>query len=235
MRSELSSIIKPEIWEICRCLGPSRLKEHYYLAGGTGLALQIKHRMSDDLHFFSINQAASLEAIALLKLLKLIFPQYMVRIDLKLSNQLDVFVDNTKVCFMTCDYPLLTPLVEGSSIAAELTGLKLASAREIALMKALNIIRKPDWEDYVDLLFLLQTAGIDLAYILNNASLKFNSQDKMDFSAKTFLERLRNMHNIPYKSEALVKITGNSLTAQDIETFLEKMVMQYINDQSRPG
>lgn len=236
MHSELLSIIKPEIREICQRLGPSRLKDHYYLAGGTSLALQLKHRMTNDLHFFSINQTAALEAIAILKLLKLIFPQYVVRIDLKLSNHLDVFVDNTKVSFMTYDYPLLTPFIEGSSIATELNGLKLASVHEIALMKAFEIIRKPCWEDYIDLYFLLQTASVDLAYILNNTNRKFVSNNKIEFSTKAFLERLRHTHNFPDKNEALSKIAGDPLSSQDIEAYLEKVVIQYINDQGhRPN
>ena len=231
MHSELSPIIKPVVWEICRRLGPSRLKDCYYLADGTSLALQLKHRMTDDLHFFSMNQAAALEAVAIFKLLKLIFPQYVVRIDLKLSNQLDVFVDNTKVSFMAYDYPLLTPLVDGSSITTELTGLKLASAQEIALMKALNIVRKPGREDYVDLYFLFQSASVDLAYILSNANRKFISNNKTDFSTKVFLERLKHMPNIPDKCDVLSKIAGDPLSPQDLETYFENLVAQYIKDQ----
>lgn len=227
MCSDVSKILKPELLEICRRLGSAKLKDHYYLGGGTGLALQIGHRMVDDLCFYSINHSAALEAVSILKLLKLLFPHQSVRIDLKLSNQLDIFIDNTKVCFITYEYPPLNLLVEGSSIAAALSGLKIAAVQDIALMISLNIVRRPCFEDYIDLYFLLQSGRVDLAYILNHAGQKFASDNKIDFYLKRFLERVRYIPEITNKEETLKRIIAAPLTPQEIEAYLQESVIQY--------
>ncbi len=231
MFSDISHVIKPALLEICQRLGTTMLKDHYYLAGGTGLTLQIKHRSAEDLEFYSLNQPSAQEAVAIFRLLKLVFPQHTIRIDLKLSNKLDIFIKNTKLSFTAYDYPLLNPLIEGSCIASELTGLKLASTQEIALMNALNIIRKPSFKDYVDLYFLLQTASIDLPYILNNANRKFVSNSEKDFSTKLFLERLRNTQDLNDKSDALSKIVGDPLCPQEVEAYLASAVLEYSKNQ----
>lgn len=39
-------------YEICRNIAKSNLSKKFYLAGGTALALQLRHRKSYDLDFF---------------------------------------------------------------------------------------------------------------------------------------------------------------------------------------
>lgn len=234
MHSEFSRAVKPELLEICRCLSPSRIKDHYYLAGGTCLAMQIGHRSTDDLCFFSMNRAASLDAVSILKLLKILFPRKNVRINLKLSEQLDVHIDNTKIGFNTYDYPLLNPLLDGASLTEALNGLKLASVQDIALMKSFDIVRKPSFMDYIDLYFLLHTDQVDLAYILNHADRKFAANNKIDFYLKRFLERLRYPMETDDKAESLRTILTDQLSAEDIELYFEQIVLQYAKSKA-PG
>jgi hypothetical protein len=47
------STITPDMREIMNGFGKSDIGSHFYLAGGTALALQIGHRTSVDLDFFS--------------------------------------------------------------------------------------------------------------------------------------------------------------------------------------
>ena len=46
-------VLSPEAWRIVRRLTADRWLEAWTLAGGTGLALQLGHRYSEDLDFFS--------------------------------------------------------------------------------------------------------------------------------------------------------------------------------------
>lgn len=231
MYQEISQTVQPEFLHICRQLGRTRLKDCYYLAGGINLALQMKHRTADDLIFFSINPSTALDAVSILKLLKLVLPESNIKIDLKLSHQLDVFIDHEKVSFITNHYPLLNPPLGGSVINAELTGINLASVQDMALIKAFNIIRKPSFDDYVDLYFLLQTNTANLTYILNNAHRKFVSNNQSDFSAKVLLERLRTPQELSDKNEAVSKILGAPLKPQEIESYLEKAILKYIKER----
>lgn len=234
MPSEFAKTVKPELLEICRSLLPSKIKDHYYLAGGTCLAMQIGHRSTDDLCFFSMNRAASLDAVSILKLLKILFPRRDIKIDLKLSDQLDVYIDHTRVSFITYDYPILNPLLDGSSLSEELNGLKLASIQDIALMKSFDIVRKPCFMDYLDLFFILHTDQVDLAYLLNNADRKFAANNKIDFYLKRFLERLRYPLKTTDKAESLSKVTTDQLRAEDIEMYFEQIVLEYARSKA-PG
>jgi len=45
-------ILDPIGYEICRNIAKSNLAKKFYLAGGTALALQLRHRKSYDLVFF---------------------------------------------------------------------------------------------------------------------------------------------------------------------------------------
>jgi hypothetical protein len=70
--------ISPTMHEIMRVFGKSQIAEHFYLAGGTALALQIGHRRSINLDFFSpdldissIAEGVSLASLTDIGLMKL--------------------------------------------------------------------------------------------------------------------------------------------------------------------
>lgn len=50
---DLRSVLPPGTAEVSQALAGSGSLRPFYLAGGTGLALQLGHRRSDDLGFFS--------------------------------------------------------------------------------------------------------------------------------------------------------------------------------------
>lgn len=58
-----------------------------------------------------------------------------------------------KISFIAYPFPLIEPLVQGDKIDIRLKGINLASPKEIALMKAYTIGRRPTYRDYIDLLF----------------------------------------------------------------------------------
>jgi len=109
----------------------------FYLAGGTGLALQLGHRISADLDFF----AGSFDEEALLGLLQRASP---VRVVSKARETLHVHINDTKVSFLGYPYPLLFPLDVSHGVA-------VAEARDIACMKISAIAGRGGRRDFVDL------------------------------------------------------------------------------------
>lgn len=114
----------------------------FYLAGGTALALQLGHRRSIDLDFFSDN-----------------FPkrdlliQGMEQFDLQITNEapgtIDMIIDDVKVSFLEYNYPLLGKLVD-------FEGTKLASMIDISCMKLSAISSRGTKKDFVDLYVILK-------------------------------------------------------------------------------
>lgn len=112
--------------------------KHFYLAGGTSLALQLAHRESVDLDFFTPNSFTT----AILS----DFPKKYQAININ-NNSIEVFSEQTKVFFFRFAFPLFKPLVS-------VKNLRLASPIDIGLMKLLALQGRSTKKDYIDLYFI---------------------------------------------------------------------------------
>jgi predicted nucleotidyltransferase component of viral defense system len=116
--------------------------EHFYLVGGTALALQLGHRISVDLDFF----APSDFSLAALKEALPAVGKYT------LTNEepgtLDGMLDDVKLTFLRYPYPLLFDLVTWN-------GMPMADPRDIAAMKLSAISSRGSRKDFIDLYVLL--------------------------------------------------------------------------------
>lgn len=132
----------------------------FYLAGGTGLALHLGHRISEDLDFFT---GQNFE------------PEKMV---LQLRDNLDITVIDmapgtlhlicegvTRTSFLYYPYRVLFPL-------SEFKGCPVADCRDIAAMKLIAIAQRGSKKDFVDLFFLLRHK-IDLQQLKNIIERKY--------------------------------------------------------------
>jgi len=99
---------------------------HFFLVGGTGLALQIGHRISLELDLFSTNPFDNDQMLSDLEI------GYNFCLDSQNKNTLMGEIEGVKVDFITHNYPLVKPLLLGESI-------RMASLYDIAAMK-LNAI-----------------------------------------------------------------------------------------------
>jgi hypothetical protein len=121
-----------------RALSEAKLLDRFYLAGGTGLALRLGHRLSLDLDFFApepfeeeivLQQAQKLPGFALVT---------------KGPQTLHTTIQGTKVSFLGYAYPLLFPLTQFLDV-------QVADARDIACMKLSAIAGRGTRRDFVDL------------------------------------------------------------------------------------
>lgn len=119
----------------------------FYLAGGTGLALQLGHRHSEDLDFFA---SESFDSELLLQNLGRLGGLSVLA---KSAQTLHVQFRGAKISFLDYTYRLLLPL-------AVFQGVKVADGRDIACMKISAIAGRGTKRDFIDLYFAAQRYGL---------------------------------------------------------------------------
>lgn len=141
-------------------------KTDFYLAGGTGLALQLGHRDSLDFDFFS---QRNIDTKKLFLEIKEVFKGYKILKVQEEKNTLTVFIDkDIKLSFFTYQYPLVNSLIEEEY-------LMIASIADIACMKLSAIVSRATLKDYVDLYFIFQV--IPLKLVLKDLNKKLAELD----------------------------------------------------------
>ncbi len=215
-------------WQVLAALGKTSLSDDFYLAGGTGLALQLGHRQSYDLDFF---RKDLVEEIPLSRIEAIIHREFRLGEARLVQREIDQVTWNilgNKVTFLAYPFPLLEPCVVVEGVFAEKGSVALATAREIALMKAYAIGRRATFRDYVDMYFLLKAGVTSLEYILEHALQKFVLRGENLFSPRLFLEQLVYTKDIPDREQALQMILGKTVSAENLELFLQKEVQRIV-------
>ena len=180
-----------------------------YLAGGTALALQIRHRKSVDFDVF-INKSVSNQFR--LKVKK-IFGTVTFSVDT--SDQITFTTKNgVGITFVWYYYHLLHPPVSTSS-------LRLASVADIAADKAHTLGRRAVWRDYVDMFTLMKTGVITLSSIMASAKQKFAG----NFVETQFLEQLSYFADVDVVP---IDFIGEAPEPSEIKSFLGKQVEDYV-------
>jgi hypothetical protein len=123
--------------------GPSSILENWTLAGGTGLALQTGHRISNDFDFFRTDIRDVRELHEKLKCCG----TYETLQDA--SHTLTVLLRGTKLSFFRARYPFIFKGIAYRSF-------NIADIREIALMKLLAISNRGSRKDFIDLYIILR-------------------------------------------------------------------------------
>jgi hypothetical protein len=172
-------------------------KNDFYLAGGTGLALQFGHRDSIDFDFFSRKNVGNRE---LFSRIKRVFNGHEIKKIQDEKNTLTVMIDGVKISFFSFyKYKLIDKLVETDY-------LKIASIRDIACMKFSAIVSRSTNKDYIDLYFILKKFGLE--ELLKDLSKKMPELD-INLTLKSLIyfkdvikERIkfRNNNNVDFKT-----------------------------------
>lgn len=139
-------VLTPAAWDTIRALADRGFLESWILAGGTGLALQLGHRYSEDLDFF---RAEGFDPIELLEGLSAVGK---VQVQSRSQNTLHLTLRGLRLSYLRAKAPLLFPGVA-------YRGLALADPRDIAVMKVIAIGGRGSRKDFVDLFFFLRSGG----------------------------------------------------------------------------
>lgn len=176
-------------------------KNEGYLAGGTALTLQLKHRVSEDFDVF-INR--EIDNKLRLKVKK-IFGEVIFSVNS--TDQISFTTHNgVKVTFLWYYFKPLNSTVLTAS-------LSLASIGDITSDKAQTIRRRAVWRDYVDIFYLLKNKYVDFNKTIKMAHEKF----KGEFVSTQFLEQLRYFDDVKTVPIEFVK---KKYTDDEIKSYL---------------
>jgi hypothetical protein len=136
---------------ILRHVGRQAFASRFYLAGGTALALQLGHRTSVDLDFFSevdeLHDESRAEIAAAMAILN---PDVIS----DHVGSLALSVQGISTGFFGYGYSLIEQV-------AEFDGVRLASPTDIGLMKLDALISRASRKYFYDLYFIVQTTSLN--------------------------------------------------------------------------
>ncbi len=138
-------------------LDPDRIKllpllkdipSHFYLSGGTGLSLQLGHRISVDFDFFTPNYFDTQQLIQ--QLTNTVFKDQSLMVIQEAENTLDLIINsNIKFSFFRYPYPLIFQAIQSDYF-------QVADYRDIAASKMIAIAQRATQKDYFDVYYLLK-------------------------------------------------------------------------------
>ena len=167
----------------------SNFKDAFYLAGGTGLALQIGHRASVDFDLFS---GAPIKK-TLLKKVEEVFNGESREVLVNNSRELTLIVGGVKFTFLHYPFQVMLPLNKSEPIP-------MLSVKEILGGKAYTIGRRGELKDYVDVYVGLKDKHTSLSEMIDLAVKKFGEA----FNDRLFLEQLVYLDDIDDVDIAMV-------------------------------
>ncbi|MBU1104722.1 nucleotidyl transferase AbiEii/AbiGii toxin family protein [Candidatus Parcubacteria bacterium] len=124
-------------------LGKSGLAKDFYLAGGSSLALNLGHRISEDLDFFSNKNFDLFQIVNSLSSLG------TLTVDVQTTKTFLGNFNGTKLSFFYYELPLLKP-------TDDFLGISIANPVDVGCMKLDAISGRGLKKDFVDLYFITQ-------------------------------------------------------------------------------
>jgi len=181
--------------------------DDYYLVGGTGLALQLKHRISIDLDFFTP------EVVDIKQLIQKIKELGNLSVESEDIDSLTCQFNGTKLSFLRYDYPLLSALEKEK-------GFSIASIKDIACMKIDAVSSRGTRKDFIDLFFICQR--IPLTELLKLFQKKYK---KINYNSGHILKSLVYFNDAEKNPLPIMIIPVSWLS---VKTFFEKEVKKII-------
>ena len=182
----------------------------YYLAGGTALSLQIGHRESVDLDYFT---SSNIDTNKLFNIIKNAFNDVKVDKTYEEINTLWLIIDGIKVSFIKVESPLIEDIVTEDVF-------KLASIKDILLMKLSAICGRSEYKDYYDLVFISKI--IDARSWVNIWIETYKDSDPLSFIVA--LNDVGSTNNIKLNSKKLLSrqeiVSSIYNIVKDINKFL---------------
>jgi len=188
----------------------------FYLAGGTGLALILTHRKSDDFDFFSK------EKFSTEKLLEIIIKSFgedkVILNEIK-DDTLIVILSNIQVAFFQYNYPLLKSLIKKDN-------LNIASIEDISAMKVIAIIQRGTKKDFIDLWTIMKEKKYSLKDIFIFCKTKYRKafSESIALKALTYFKDAEEEKTI----EGLKSNFPWENIKKDLITFTREYFNQYL-------
>jgi predicted nucleotidyltransferase component of viral defense system len=138
------------------------IAERFYLAGGTGLSLHLRHRRSEDIDLFT-EKKFSLESYT--EKIHSLNGQILTAEE----GSIHCIVNDAKLSLLYYPYPLIKPLKKFSDI-------RVASIDDIVCMKIVAVSQRAEKKDFFDIYEVAKT--YELSQIREAFHEKYNPKDK---------------------------------------------------------
>ncbi len=135
--------------QIFELLSSGKFISSFSLVGGTALAMQVGHRISEDLDFIYDGDAMNINSVK--KNLVKLYPGYRV-IRQEHNEQLDIVINKTKITFFSSGSVALTFNIKDHTFRYK--NMNICKAKVIASLKMAAIAQRNTLRDYYDLYWL---------------------------------------------------------------------------------
>lgn len=132
-------------------LGKEKILNDCYLSGGTALALQLGHRLSFDLDFFTQKEFERKTIIQQME-------KFGLKVDREAWRTILGKISDVKFSLFYYQYPLVFPTLD-------FLGINIADLKDVAAMKIDAIASRGTKRDFTDLFFLIKN-GVELQDML---------------------------------------------------------------------
>ena len=187
----------------------------FFLVGGTALALQLKHRLSEDLDFMCWKKFKKEKQDINVTQIKNEITQELVieKVDILGNNHIEIYIDGgVKLSFYAPNKvkPVINPV-------PYINNLVLIDLDCIASLKMEVLMRRNEFRDYYDLFCILKNKDIEnVKQIIYNALKysEYNLKSKNLIGMLTNSERFENNNNFSQLAPIY------QITPKEIETFM---------------
>ena len=185
----------------------AEIAKPFYLAGGTSLALQMGHRISVDLDFFTPDSFSTSDLVEKLKAIG------KLKVDDQSERTLNGSLDGVKISFFKYQYKLIFPTIEHK-------GVNLADEKDIAAMKIVAISDRGTKKDFVDLYVLLKKYSLEKILEFFNEKYKECNYNMIHISRSLtyFFDADKNI-----EPEMLIKYDWN-----EMKKYITNIIDQYM-------
>ncbi len=187
--------ILEETHKLLNSFNEDSLPQDTYLAGGSAISLQLGHRKSIDLDFFTRHEFNEDQWIQKLE------KSYSLELFSKDWQTIIGDIESVKFSLFYYKYPLIKNLTPFENI-------KLASLEDLAAMKLDTVMSRGTKRDLVDIYFLAQKFGLDNLYKFYNQ--KFGNFEKREIMIKKALIYFDDAEN-DVEPNILVEFNWNGL------------------------
>jgi predicted nucleic-acid-binding protein len=206
-KDAIPEILKP----ILKKITPVVRAERFYLAGGTGLALQIGHRVSEDLDFF---RDVSFDPNSLLFTLKSkTDSSEEVIIE---THTLWVILEGARCSFFLYEVPLIyEPVV--------FEGLSVADWRDIVAEKFKTISQRGSKKDFYDILAVMRSKMLTIEETVSIFKKRFGQTGLNTYHVLRSLTYFEDADGEPDPS----MLKGYTFTWEEVKSFFVKNIKEF--------
>ncbi|HGJ65844.1 TPA: hypothetical protein ENS27_10705 [bacterium] len=139
--------------EFIKIFSETRLKDSFYLTGGTALSeFYLQHRLSDDLDFFTEDEG---QIALVLPIINNILSELGVKLEVRRNfrSYIEVFIDRGDE-LLRCDFAMDSPYRLEEKLYKEDLGIYIDNAIDISCNKLSALFDRSEPKDFVDIYFI---------------------------------------------------------------------------------